>query len=127
ADLDLLRFDRAARAALVDVLGPLEVYQYEETVFRRVLIIPPLSPIGICVRALAPKSVVNRSRCTEECIQPVIVACLTGSLLLFIAHLAYGRSRLVKLRPDGVDCHVRLLIPLLILLATYLEPYSISS
>ena len=72
----------------MDVIGPLGVYEYEEAIFRRVLSIPLLSPIWIRVRALGPKPVVDRSRCAEECIQPVIVARLTGSLPLFIAHLA---------------------------------------
>src|SRR5438128_11661761 len=68
ANLDLLRLGCAARAALVDVIGPLGVYEYEEAIFRRVLSIPLLLPIGIGIRALAPKPVVDRSRCAEECI-----------------------------------------------------------
>src|SRR2546428_12805460 len=56
ADLDLLRLGCAARAALVDVIGPLGVYEYEEAVFRRVLSIPlagsELGP-GIVARVCA--------------------------------------------------------------------------
>src|SRR5262249_36862446 len=85
ADLDLLCLDCPSGAALVDVVGPLGVYEYEETVFRRMLSIPLLSPIGICVLVLASKSIVDRSRCAEESDQPVTVGCLPGSLLLFIA------------------------------------------